>query len=82
MSWYDRNASYDGALTYGGMLKDGSGWIGWHGNARIYYRVIGRKARLCRRVGLTIGELVREKRESLMLGFGGMFKDGVDGVDS
>ena len=27
VSWYERNAS-TGALTYGGMLKDGSGWSG------------------------------------------------------
>ena len=47
VSWYDRNAS-TGALTYGGMLKDGvdgSGWLGW---CLQRDSVLGRESRLCR----------------------------------
>ena len=53
VSWYERNAS-TGALTYGGVLKDGvNGVDGLNGASEVTLSV-GRKARLCHGLLMTM----------------------------
>ena len=76
----ERNAS-TGALTYGGMLKDGVNGVDGLRWCQKRDSVIGRKSRLCHRLLLTIGELVERNASTGALTYGGMLKDGVNGVD-
>ena len=80
MSWYERNAS-TGALSYGGMLKDGvDGVDGLDGARGVTLSSDGNHAYV---TGLHDDAVSWYERNASTgaLSYGGMLKDGVDGVD-
>ena len=80
VSWYARNAS-TGALTYGGMLKDGvDGVDGLDGAEIVTLSSDGNHAYV---VGINDDAVSWYERNASTgaLTYGGMLKDGVDGVD-
>ena len=63
VSWYERDAS-TGALTYGGMFKDGVNGVDGLALCPKRDAFIGREARVCVAAAYDrCGELVREKRK-------------------
>ena len=80
VSWYERNAS-TGALTYGGMLKDGVGGVdGLNGARGVTLSADGKHAYV---TGLSDDAVSWYERNASTgaLTYGGMLKDGVGGVD-
>ena len=80
VSWYERNAS-TGALTYGGMLKDGvNGVDGLDGARSVTLSSDGKHAYV---TGLYDNAVSWYERNASTgaLSYGGMLKDGVNGVD-
>ena len=80
VSWYERNAS-TGALTYGGMLKDGVGGVdGLNGAQNVTLSADGNQAYV---TGLTDDGVSWYERNASTgeLTYLGMLKDGVGGVD-
>ena len=79
MSWYERNAS-TGALTYGGMLKDGvNGGTAW---MRLGSDPVnGRKHAYVTGYDDDAVSWFERNASTGALTYGGMLKDGVNGVD-
>ena len=80
VSWYERNAS-TGALTYGGMLKDGvDGVDGLNGANNVTFSPDGNHAYVTGREDDAVSWYERNASTGA-LSYGGMLKDGVGGVD-
>ena len=80
VSWYERNAS-TGALTYGGMLKDGvDGVDGLNGASSVTISSDGKHAYVTGTVDDAVSWYDRNASTGALT-YGGMLKDGVDGVD-
>ena len=80
VSWYERNAS-TGALTYGGMLKDGLNGV--DGLDRPYSVTLSSDGNQAYVTGLYEDAVSWYERNASTgaLSYGGMLKDGVNGVD-
>ena len=80
LSWYERNAS-TGALTYGGMLKDGvDGVDGLNGANSVTLSSDGNHLYVTGLVDDTVSWYERNASTGALT-YGGMLQDGVDGVD-
>ena len=80
VSWYERNAS-TGALSYGGMLKDGvDGVDGLNGARGVTLSSDGNHAYVTGYYDDAVSWYERNASTGA-LSYGGMLKDGVDGVD-
>ena len=80
VSWYERNAS-TGALSYGGMLKDGVGGVdGLNGAYGVTLSADGNHAYVTGNVDSAVSWYERNASTGA-LSYGGMLKDGVGGVD-
>ena len=80
VSWYERNAS-TGALTYGGMLKNGvDGVYGLNGAQSVALSSDGNHAYVTGYIDDAVSWYERNASTGV-LSYGGMLKDGVDGVD-
>ena len=80
VSWYERNAS-TGALTYGGMLKDGVvGVDGLDGARNVSFSADGNHAYVTGDVDDAVSWYERNASTGALT-YGGMLKDGVVGVD-
>ena len=80
VSWYERNAS-TGALTYGGMLKDGvDGVDGLDGANSVTLSSDGNHAYVTGNYDDAVSWYERNASTGALT-YGGMLKDGVDGVD-
>jgi VCBS repeat-containing protein len=80
VSWYDRNAS-TGALTYGGILKDGvNGVDGLDIPRGFMISADGNHAYVTGYLDDTVGWYERNASTGALT-YGGMLKDGVDGLD-
>ena len=80
VSWYERNAS-TGALIYGGMLKDGvDGVDGLDGAYSVTLSSDGNHAYVTGHLDDAVSWYERNASTGALI-YGGMLKDGVDGVD-
>jgi 6-phosphogluconolactonase (cycloisomerase 2 family) len=80
VSWYERNAS-TGALTYGGMLKDGvNGVDGLEGSWAVTFSSDGKHAYVTGENDNAVSWYERNASTGALT-YGGMLKDGVNGVD-
>ena len=80
VSWYERNAS-TGALTYGGMLKDGvNGVDGLNGAYGVTLSLDGNHAYVTGHWDDAVSWYERNASTGALT-YGGMLKDGVNGVD-
>jgi VCBS repeat-containing protein len=80
VSWYERNAS-TGALTYGGMVRDGvNGVDGLNGAYGVTLSVDGTHAYVTGAIDSTVSWYERNASTGALT-YGGMLKDGVGGVD-
>ena len=80
VSWYDRNAS-TGALTYGGMLKDGVGGVdGLDSASGVTLSADGKHAYVTGYFDDAVSWFERNASTGALT-YGGMLKDGVGGVD-
>ena len=80
VSWYERNAS-TGALSYGGVLKDGvDGVDGLDGASSVTLSSDGKHAYVTGKWDSTVSWYERNASTGA-LSYGGVLKDGVDGVD-
>ena len=80
VSWYDRNTS-TGALTYGGMLKDGvDGVDGLNGAFSVTLSSDGNHAYVTGSSDDAVSWYERNASTGALT-YGGMLKDGMDGVD-
>ena len=80
VSWYERNAS-NGALTYGGMLKDGvNGVDGLDGARSVTLSSDGNHAYVVAYTDDAVSWYERNASTGALT-YGGMLKDGVNGVD-
>ena len=80
VSWYERNAS-TGALTYGGMLKDGvDGVDGLDGAKSVTLSTDGDHAYVAGFYDRAVSWYERNASTGALT-YGGMLKDGVNGVD-
>ena len=81
VSWYERNAS-TGALTYGGMLKDGvNGVDGLTGPRNVRLSADGSHAYVVGHGPDNAVSWYDRNASTGVLAFGGFLKDGVNGVD-
>ena len=79
-SWYERNAS-TGALTYGGMLKDGvNGVDGLDGARSVTLSSDGNHAYVAASIDDAVSWYERNASTGALT-YGGVLKDGVNGVD-
>ena len=80
VSWYERNAS-TGALTYGGMLKDGVGGVdGLDGASFMVLSADGLNLYVASNADDSVSWYERNASTGALT-YGGMLKDGVGGVD-
>ena len=80
VSWYERNSS-TGALSYGGMLKDGVGGVdGLDGACSVTLSSDGNHAYVTGSNDNAVSWYERNSSTGA-LSYGGMLRDGVDGVD-
>jgi 6-phosphogluconolactonase (cycloisomerase 2 family) len=80
VSWYERNAS-NGALVYGGVLKDGVGGVdGLGGALGVILSADGKHAYVTGSADDSISWFERNASTGV-LSFAGVLKDGVNGVD-
>jgi len=80
VSWYERNAS-TGALTYGGMLKDGVGGVdGLYGAHNVTLESDGKYAYVVGKDDSAVSWYERNASTGALT-YGGVLKDGVGGVD-
>ena len=79
VSWYERNAS-SGALTYGGMLKDGLDGVDGLDGARVFtLSSDGKHAYVTGELSAAVSWYERNASTGALT-YGGTLKDGVDGV--
>ena len=80
VSWFERNAS-SGALSYGGMLKDGIGGVdGLNGTCAVSISLDGKNAYVTGRYDNALSWFDRNGSTGVLT-YGGTLKDGVGGVD-